>query len=293
MDFKILPFELKSASGDGSTFAGYSNAFFNIDTAQEIVDKGAFLETLPEFMATGFIGGLNHNWDCPIGKPMSAQEDAKGLFVEGKISPTEHGKDCMVLLKDGVITKMSIGYRVLGAEMLDDAEAVANYWKDRGYTPSAKDIAAAQYGAKLLTKLHLYEFSPVTVPANSMADITRVKRYDADEIDNERDFEKFLRDAGFARAAAKTICVSGFKALRQRDVEEAPTEADEEKSEAPPTPDPPTEEPEATIEAKTEPVPTQEPALVVVEVVSCKKAPQSEVTALYADFLTFQAKRFA
>lgn len=293
MDFKILPFELKSASGDGSTFEGYSNAFFNIDAAQEIVDSGAFEETLPQFMLNGFIGGLNHNWDCPIGKPVSAKEDGKGLFVVGKISSTQHGKDCMVLLKDDVIKKMSIGYRVLGAEMLEDAEAVANYWKDRGYTPSTKDIAASQYGARLLTKLHLYEFSPVTVPANTLADITRVKRFSADDVAAEQEIEAYLRDArGFSQKASK-IVVSGIKALYQRDVEEAYTPEPETTPEPiEPEPDVPDEkqEPEQeTTEVKTEPEPIQEaPALVVVDLGSAVR--QATVAAHVAAFMALKAK---
>ncbi len=287
MDFKILPFELKSASGDNSTFAGWANAFFNIDAAQEIVDKGAFTDTLPEFMDSGFIGGLNHNWDCPIGKPTSAQEDDKGLFVEGKISPTEHGKDCMILLKDKVIRKMSIGYRVLGAEMLEDAEAVAEYWKSRGYAPSAKDIAASQYGARLLTKLHLFEFSPVVAAANDMADITRVKRYTAVNVTAEQEIEAYLRDArGFSQKACK-IVVSGLKALYQRDVEEAGnTEA---------LPLPHTDEPEPPIEAKTEDVaeakaqePITVPAPVVLDVATLLH--QQQVQALYTNLLGVKAR---
>lgn len=293
MDFKILPFELKSASGDGSEFAGYANCFNNVDAAQEIVAPGAFKDTLEEFMATGFIGGLNHQWDSPIGRPVSAKEDATGLFVEGKISPTMHGKDCMVLLKDNVIKKMSIGYRVLGDEVLADAKEVEDYWKDVGYKPSAKDIAASQYGVRLLTKLRLMEFSPVTVPANDMADITRVKRYDADEIVTERQFEKLLRDVGFARDAAKTICVSGFKALRQRDVEEAPQPEPEITPEPiEPEPDVPDEkqEPEQdTTEVKAGPETTPEsPAPVVVDLGSAVR--QATVAAHVAAFMALKAK---
>lgn len=276
MDFKILPFELKSASGDGSTFDGYANAFFNIDSAQEIVDYGAFADTLPQFLTDGFIGGLNHNWDSPIGSPVSAKEEAKGLFVEGKICPTTHGKDCMVLLKDRVVKKLSIGYRVLGDEYLADGEDVATYWQKCGYTPNPQDIARAAKGARLLTKLHLFEFSPVTVPANTMADITRVKRYDASEIETEREFERFLRDAGFAREAAKTISVSGFKALRQRDVEEAETPEE--------TPPPETPEPEAEIpEAKEEEEPVAPPLVV-------SGVPQAKVQAAFIDFQDFKAR---
>lgn len=295
MDFKILPFEIKSTTEDGSTFAGYANCFNNLDAAQEIVAPGAFKDTLADFMVNGFIGGLNHDWSNPVGRPVAAREDDKGLFVEGKISPTQHGRDCMVLLKDRVIHKMSIGYKVQGDMMLDDAEAVNAYWKDNGYTPSAKDIAGAQYGARVLTKLYLYEFSPVTVPANSTADITRVKRYTAGDMTAEQEIETYLRDvSGFSQKAAK-ICVSGLKALYQRDVEEAPTpEPQEAKAEVEPI------EPEPTTEAKTEETPTsaetkteeptQAPFVVPVVLDVAAAVHQSQVQALHADFQRTKAR---
>lgn len=269
LERKILSFELKAASSDGSTFEGYANAFNNIDSYGEIVVPGAFADTLVQFLSVGFIGGLNHNWDEPIGKPTGAREDAKGLFVQGKISATDHGNDCMILLKDGVIKKMSIGYRVKGAEYLDTAEDVANYWKEQNYAPSPDDIAAAQYGARLLTKILLYEFSPVTVPANSLADITTVKRANASEIETERQFEKFLRDAGFPKDAAVTITASGFKGLRRRDAEE---QANTETQPAPIVP--------APIVQETPPVVVQ-------------KADQADVRLLYAQFLTNDAARYS
>lgn len=285
MDFKILPFELKSASGDGSQFSGYANCFHNIDAAQEIVAMGAFKDTLAQFMDVGFIGGLNHSWDCPIGKPVSAVEDMKGLFVEGKISATMHGQDCMVLLKDNVIKKMSIGYRVEGTTELADAEEVASYWKDNGYTPNTSDIALAQRGATVLTKLFLYEFSPVTVPANLLADITRVKRYRA-EFDTERDFERFLRDVGLSRKEATGVTLHGFKGL-QRDAEEAAM-ASEEIS-------PPIEseivveaEPETIIEEKVEPVVIPP---IIIDVAMALH--QAQVQSLYADFLKQKARLIA
>lgn len=297
MDFKTVPFDLKSTASDGSTFAGYANCFNNIDAAQEIVAPGAFAERLTEWMSEGntdviFLGGINHQWNSPIGKVTSAKEDTKGLFVECQVSQTQSGKDCMVLLKDGVLKKMSIGYRVLGSEYLEDAEDVATYWKEVGYTPSAKDIAAAQYGARLLTKVFLYEASPVVAPANDMADITRVKKYNTDELISYSDMEKRLRDVGLSQKAAK-IWVSGFKALYQRDVEEATSTTERADAEEPPKAEPDAEdrEPEPKITAEPEAV-TQEPATstapVVIDLASAVLS--SQVSAHYANFLALRAK---
>ena len=202
------------AAGDGSEFEGYANVFHNIDSTQEIVAPGAFKDALPQFLKDGFIGGLNHDWQSPIGKPLDANEDARGLFVRGKISDTQAGRDHKILLTDGVIKKMSIGYRTAGSTELDAAE-VTDYWERNEYEPSARDLERVTAGARLLTKINpLYEVSPVMVPANSLADITGVK---IDDIETERDFERFLRDSGYSRREATAIALHGFKAIRQRE----------------------------------------------------------------------------
>ena len=52
-----------------------------------------------------------HN-DCwlPIGRPLELREDSNGLFIKAKISDTSMGRDIKVLLKDGVLNELSIGY---------------------------------------------------------------------------------------------------------------------------------------------------------------------------------------
>lgn len=174
LQFKCLPFELKASSGDG-TFEGLCAAFMNIDSSGEIIDPEAFNADLPAFMQDGFIGGLNHNWDNPIGKPLAATPTKAGLQVKGKISNTPHGMECKTLMSDGVVKKMSIGYMTMGDMYLEDMDACMAYWQSKSYTPNAQDMARCQYGARVLTRVKLYEFSPVTVPANDLATITAVK----------------------------------------------------------------------------------------------------------------------
>ena len=49
------------------------------------------------------------------------------------------------------------------------------YWREHNYTPTAEDLAKAQRGARLLTRIRLYEISPVAVPANPRAVIAAVR----------------------------------------------------------------------------------------------------------------------
>lgn len=244
LQFKSVPFDIKTSSSDGSTGEGLASVFYNCDSYREIVDDGAFDEDLPAFLADGFVGGINHNWDCPIGTPTTAKTDKTGLRVGWKLSDTMHGRDCMVLMKDRVIKKLSIGYQTLGREILETFDDVMTYWKGKGYTPNAQDISRAQAGAVLLTRLKLYEFSPVSVPANDLAAITAVKAAAAKAMLNgepppgeaapatetpteppaterlekiraiatDADAEDCLRDAGFSRTERKAL-LSRLKTL--------------------------------------------------------------------------------
>lgn len=176
LSYKSLPFEAK-ASGDGSTFEGYCSAFHALDHHGDIVAPGAFLKCLPEFLKTGVVM-FQHGE--PIGRPVEAREDERGLFVRAVISATSTGTDVRTLLKDGVIRKMSIGYRTMQAKELG-ADDVAAYWAEQEYMPSAEELTLlgqfGKYGGvRLLTEVRLFEFSPVAFPANGQADITRVKK---------------------------------------------------------------------------------------------------------------------
>jgi HK97 family phage prohead protease len=175
LERKTVAFELKAVGDDGGWFEGYAAVFNNIDWWGDIIAPGAFQDTLPQFLKEGFVGGLNHGWSDPIGKPLEASEDQRGLFVKGSIEETAHGKDCRVLIKEGVVKKMSIGFLAKDRSYLETAEEVEKYWQSVGYTPSEEDRALSKCGARLLTKVRLYEFSPVTLPANGRADITDAK----------------------------------------------------------------------------------------------------------------------
>lgn len=262
LQFKAFDFEVKKTDNGGMTGEGYASVFFNIDAAGEIVDDRAFTSSIQQFMKDGFVGGINHNWDEPIGSPTKAQPDGKGLYVGWKLSDTQHGRDCAQLLQDGVIKKLSIGYKVKGATWLETEDDVMAYWSGKGYTPNAQDVARSKYGVRVLNDIHLYEFSPVTVPANDQADIARVKAAKlaailADEEQNDdvvtdvtdvRTFEKYLRDEGLSRTSAKRI-ISISRKVFQRDV--GGTAVPDEPS----TPDP-VETPEETKEA-SETVPAE------------------------------------
>ena len=80
-------------------------------------------------------------------------EDSKGLYVEGKISKTRLGDEALELMRDGVVDRMSIGFSIPNGK---------SDWDDSMMVRRIKEVK-------------LFEFSPVTFPANEAAVITSVK----------------------------------------------------------------------------------------------------------------------
>lgn len=146
MQYKSMKFDVK-AIGD-NTIEGYCAYFNNIDSYGDIIEQGAFTKTIQE--NRNRIKVLwQHETDEPIGKPIDMYEDSVGLFVKAQISMTDVGRNAMVLMRDGVIDEMSIGYDVIKDEY-------------RGRN-------------RILKELRLWEFSPVTFAANEKAKITSAK----------------------------------------------------------------------------------------------------------------------
>ncbi len=170
-----VPFEVKAVSDAGGQwqFEGYAAAFNNLDRVGDVILPGAFTESIPAFLKRGFIGGLMHDWSQPIGKPLEVREDAKGLYIRAQIVDTQHGRDVYKLLKEGVITSLSIGFRSIVEGWLYGNDV--NPYLAPEMTDAERDRIRSQ-GVRVLKKCELYEVSPVSVPANPSALITEVKR---------------------------------------------------------------------------------------------------------------------
>lgn len=215
LQYKTLNFKAAAEGGLGENqFAGYGSTFLGVDSYGHIIAPGAFKGTLEFFKAEGMIL-WQHRDSVPIGKPLDAYEDSHGLFIKGQVSDTQQGRDCMTLMRDKVVRKMSIGYRTEGYEALSKERGIEVLGSEEAYETALRGLPWYIDELILLTQIKLYEVSPVTFPANTEADITQVKAI-AGNIETERDFERFLRDAGFSRKMA-AIVASGFKAALQRD----------------------------------------------------------------------------
>jgi hypothetical protein len=79
------------------------------------------------------------------------EEHATGLFTRSYVSQTTSGNDALVLLRDGAVKQMSIGYNTVR---------------------SATD---EETGIRDLLEVDLWEYSPVTWAMNRLARVTGVK----------------------------------------------------------------------------------------------------------------------
>lgn len=174
VEYKTLPFHTISPTEmelEEDEFAGHG-ATWDFD-GFDIIEKGGFARSLPEYKQAGVVC-WQHDWKEPIGKPREAHEDEKGLFVRGKISRTTKGNDALVLLRDGVVTKLSIGYETVKSRILSDAEGVERLGEQK-YAQAREHLPWDRPGIRLLEEVKLFEVSPVTIPMNVHAAITSVK----------------------------------------------------------------------------------------------------------------------
>lgn len=167
------------AAGDDGTVEGYGSVFGVRDNYDDVIAKGAFVQSLKDHKAAGTMPAMlwQHDADKPIGVWTEMVEDEKGLRIKGQLAmETIKGKEAHALLKMGALNGLSIGF--MSKEWAYDRETEV----------------------RTLTAIDLWEVSLVTFPANEKARVTNVKS--ADEMATPKDAEKALRDAGFSKSDA-------------------------------------------------------------------------------------------
>lgn len=181
-EFKSFNFEVKATSDN--TFEGYASVFDNVDSYRDVVEKGAFNKTIQESKRVKIL--WQHDPMYPIGKPLAMSEDSKGLHVKGKISETDLGKNALILMKDGVIDELSIGFNTVKDE-----------WDKKANVRRIKEVK-------------LWEFSLVTFAANEAATITGVKSVEGllFNLNNELKAGKVLSEKN------KSLVVNAIEALQ-------------------------------------------------------------------------------
>ncbi len=153
IEYKQIALEIKQFGDDTEDdsfhfFEGLASTFGNKDFGDDIVVKGAFVETLKKITPTIL---WQHDMRDPIGMPMQLEENKEGLFVKARMPKEDSLVSGRVApqMRVGSIKSMSIGFSVDEFEIKD--------------------------GVRFIQKLTLWEISLVTLPMNTKAAVTDFK----------------------------------------------------------------------------------------------------------------------
>lgn len=166
LEFKTFEFKdikvKENKEENKGTIEGYASTFGNMDLGFDIVDKGAFKNTIKTSGVKWPILA-DHNAYTQIGWNLEAEEDSKGLSIVGQIDLNiEKGKERYSLAK----TAQEIG---------------ARFGLSIGYTTIKAEPDATNNRVRRLKELKMWEYSMVTFPMNTEALITAAKSMGAVE----------------------------------------------------------------------------------------------------------------
>lgn len=150
-------FEIKAVREDQNLYVeGYAAVFANVDSYNDRIQKGAFINTINGTNRDRIAFCKDHDLRDVIGVIVDLREDEKGLWFRAKISKTRDGKDVEILLEDGALKEFSIGYITKAYD-----------WNE-------------EEGIRTLTEIELWEISLVTRAANDQAKViaTEIKSED-------------------------------------------------------------------------------------------------------------------
>ena len=186
-------------------FSGYASVFNGMDSYGDTILPGAY-DTVIKSIQTGSARMpkmfVNHkSWDLPVGKWLNLSEDSEGLKAEGELTLGNPNAEALkASLEHGTVDGLSIGFRLEPG----DTEVLES---DSQKIRVIKNIS------------ELVEISVVTFPADDEArvDLTSVKSA-LETINDIRDFENFLRDAGgFSKSLAKAVASQAKRIFVQND----------------------------------------------------------------------------
>ena len=156
---------------DGTDVEGYASLFGQEDRGGDVVEAGAYQASLKSLAAGGRKVRMlwQHDPSEPIGVWDEVREDARGLYVKGRLLPdVARAREAAALLTAGAIEGLSIGYRTLRAKK-DDA------------------------GRRRLVELELWEVSLVTFPM--LPDARVGAKGESPDDDLMRDLAAVISDA--------------------------------------------------------------------------------------------------
>ncbi len=154
--------EIKDIDNNKREIAIYLSKFDNLDSDNDIIQKGAFKKSLNE-RGPGSQGNRkiqflrHHDWTKQIGVFTKLEEDESGLFAVGKLGTSSLGEDAWRDYNEGIIREHSIGYQLL----TDKVKFV-------------KDESIKGGGYNLIQEVVLFEGSAVTFGSNDLTNVVGV-----------------------------------------------------------------------------------------------------------------------
>lgn len=198
IQYRAFDYEVKAVNEKG-LFSGYASVFGVLDSYNEIVAPGAFIESLAQTRAKSRSLPIlwQHRTAEPIGdwKMESLKEDSHGLIGDGALwlEDAPYARIAHRGMSTRSITGLSIGY----------------YVRDSAFDEKTR--------IRTLRQLDLVEISIVTTPANDDARVDMVKSKLAHGgLPSLPEFEQLLREAGFSKTQAAVIANRGLKHLLHR-----------------------------------------------------------------------------
>ncbi len=186
---KFLAVDFKQIDAKG-VFEGYASVFGKEDLGHDIIMPGAFRGSLKKRGASQIKMLFQHDPKEPVGVWSHIAEDARGLFVRGRLNTqVARAREILSLMREGAIDGLSIGFHTL------------------------KGRTDPKTGIRKLREVDLWEISIVTFPMQPGARIQSVK-HRGDRLPTTREFECWLtRDAGLTRREARTVIGKGYRAI--------------------------------------------------------------------------------
>jgi HK97 family phage prohead protease len=132
------------------TFEGYASLFGVPDGAGDVVAPGAFAATLRARPAAEVRMLYQHLPNEPLGVWETIREDAKGLYVRGRlVLDVQRAREVRSLIAEGAINGLSIGFRTVRA-------------------------TRTKTGLRVLAEIDLWEISVVTFPLLAGSAVTAI-----------------------------------------------------------------------------------------------------------------------
>lgn len=180
-------FQLDQNGLEENEFRGMATVFnTRIDTfIPTMIRPGAFTDTLADKEQRARVKVLWQHFD-PIGVPTMMRETELGLEVIGKVSDTQRGQDAITLMRDEVITELSVGIDAI----------------EFGF----EEIEGEMF--RIVTKAKLWEFSLVTHGANADAKVISVNSKAMAEAFSRNDLgavATVLAEAGLGKEWIKNV----------------------------------------------------------------------------------------